>query len=124
MALVNLLAAKLILALIMVGSGGLLIYVARATASGRIGRNAYFGIRTTATMNSDDAWLAAHRAGRTPTEAAGWCSAAIGGLLILVWSPAQLAIVCGIGAVGMLVLTIWGAVRGVRAAKSTSGADQ
>lgn len=46
---------------------GLLVWVvARAAASGRLGRNGVVGIRTRATQASDEAWRAAHAAAVRP----------------------------------------------------------
>ncbi|WP_344357891.1 zinc-binding dehydrogenase [Brachybacterium phenoliresistens] len=55
----------------MVAAGVLLNWAARATASGRIGRNALVGIRLRSTMVSDEAWRAAHSRAQRPMILAG-----------------------------------------------------
>ncbi|MEM7322866.1 MAG: SdpI family protein [Actinomycetota bacterium] len=118
-----------LLAAVMVGSGILIIVVARRAADGRTGVNKVAGIRTAATMSSDEAWLAAHVAGRRLTElggriavigglasipAAGVVAAAGGSRDATVLAAVGLSI--GLGSVGVLVCVIAGAVVGHRAA--------
>jgi hypothetical protein len=48
---------------LLVGSSGVLVAVlSRRAADGRLGRNAYAGVRTASTMRSDAAWRAGHAA--------------------------------------------------------------
>ncbi|QOR69578.1 SdpI family protein [Ruania alkalisoli] len=63
---------------LVVAAGLLLVVVARRAAQGRIRRNPIAGIRTAATMASDEAWLAAHREGESLTALGGWIFVATG----------------------------------------------
>lgn len=132
-------AAALVLGLVLgaalVGSGVLVRSVSRRAADGALGPNAVAGIRTKATMASEEAWLAAHRAGLRDSLLAGSVSI-VGGVVILVLapvmavagvgSPDRYAAVAGIGAMlvtlGLLGLVIRGAVVGHRAAKAVGEA--
>lgn len=113
---------KAVLAATMVFAGVALVWTARATASGRLGRNPIAGVRTAVTMADDEAWLTAHQAARTPTEVAGWCAVVFGVAAALVPGMPLAASIAGIGAVVMLVLVLVGARRGVRAVKA--GVDE
>ena len=101
-------------------AGVLIVWTARAAASGRLGRNPYAGIRTPTTMASDAAWTAAHRAGRPLTEIGGWLSILTGlGALAPMPEPMLTALV-GVGAACLLVFALTGAWIGVRAARETT----
>lgn len=52
--------------------GVLVLWWAAACARGTFPRNRILGIRTTATLRSQDAWAAAHRAGAKGFGIAGW----------------------------------------------------
>ena len=111
--------------------GAVSILFANRLAEGRMGRNGWAGIRTSATRASDEAWLVAHRVGRTKTVVGGWVmvatallapviafGAAFGDpeLAMIVWTAGLLAgVALGTG------LTIAGAVAGHRAAKDIAG---
>lgn len=97
-----------------------LLIVQRA-ADGRLRKNAWMGLRTFATTSSDEAWLAAHRAGVDAVRVGAIVGAA-GGFLAVVLTLAPLpwwlplgAIVVGLGSI--IVLTLVATVRGHRAAK-------
>ncbi|WP_191089361.1 SdpI family protein [Microbacterium radiodurans] len=112
------LVVRIVLLVVMVGSGILLIWMANATASGRLGRNGLAGIRIPSTMASDEAWLLAHRRAKRPTLLAGYASIVVGLAAMLPVSPAVLgAIVIG-GSILMLVLVLYGARVGARAANT------
>ncbi|MBE9939874.1 SdpI family protein, partial [Cellulosimicrobium cellulans] len=101
--------ADLVLLLVLAGAGLLLVWCARATASGRIGRNQVAGIRTATTLASDDAWRTAHRAARPLSEAAGWVLVAAAPVLLAVDDAAGLVVV--LVATGLaLALTVGGLV--------------
>ena len=119
----DLLLAKVILAVTLVSAGVVQVWLARATASGRVGRNPLAGIRTKATMASDEAWLAAHRAARSPMETCGWCTIAAGLLGLVAPSMILLIAVAVTGTVLALVLIATGAVRGSRAARKVADAQ-
>ncbi|MGW6266069.1 SdpI family protein [Cellulosimicrobium funkei] len=112
--------ADLVLLLVLAGAGLLLVWCARATASGRIGRNQVAGIRTATTLASDDAWRTAHRAARPLSEAAGWVLVAAAAVLLLVDDAAGLVVV--LVATGLaLALTVGGLVVGTRAVRREVG---
>ncbi|MFD6029606.1 SdpI family protein [Cellulosimicrobium funkei] len=112
--------ADLVLLLVLAGAGLLLVWCARATASGRIGRNQVAGIRTATTLASDDAWRTAHRAARPLSEAAGWVLVAAAPVLLLVDDAAGLVVV--LVATGLaLALTVGGLVVGTRAVRREVG---
>lgn len=109
--------ARGVLAVVMIGSGIPMLWMARAAASGRLGRNAIAGIRTRATLASDAAWLAAHQRAEGLMRAAAWCTIAAG-LAPLVPMPMPVVIAAVmLGAAGLLVLAMLGAVVGGRAAR-------
>ncbi|MFC8680179.1 SdpI family protein [Microbacterium ureisolvens] len=108
--------ARVILFPVMVGAGLLMLWLARAAASGRLGRNQLAGVRLPSTLASDKAWLAGHRAARRPTEIAGWCALASAAPAL---TPLPLPVVVGVvllGALAMIAFTLWGAVLANRAA--------
>lgn len=119
----ELLGVRVLLAAVMAAAGGAVVWTARAAASGRLRRNYWAGIRTSATLAGDDAWLAAHRAARAATETGGW-AAVVGGLVVFV-TPAEpeglLAVPVLAGAVALLVFVLIGARRGIVAARAVSG---
>lgn len=119
----------LFFAIVMFGSGLLVVEVAKRTADGRTKRNPIAGIRTSATMSSDEAWDAAHAAGRRMTVLGGWMSAIAGAasipIALVSWqagfSPETvvglaIGVSAGLGTVGLLGLVVAGAVKGHRAA--------
>ncbi|GAB3044192.1 SdpI family protein [Sediminivirga luteola] len=118
------LIARALLACSMMGSGVLLLWIAEAAANGRLRRNQLAGIRTAATLASDEAWLAAHRRARPSTRWAGWC-AVLGGVPAVL--PVPLPIFAGaalLGCLGMIGLVLYGAAVGTAAARTAgSGSD-
>lgn len=114
------LAARIVLFVVMAGSGLLLLWAARAAASGRLRRNGIAGIRTPSTMASDEAWLAAHRRAERPSVLAAVTSIASGILALVLPAPAPvLAGVVIVACVVMLGLVLWAAWVGGRAARET-----
>ncbi|WP_104087427.1 MULTISPECIES: SdpI family protein [unclassified Cryobacterium] len=114
---------RVVLFVVMVGSGVLLLWMAQAAASGRLGRNQVAGIRLPLTMASDSAWLAAHVAAKRPIRWAGWCSIAAAVPSVL---PVPLTIMLAsslIGAAGMITFTLYGASVGSRAARALSDGE-
>ncbi|TQL79438.1 SdpI/YhfL family protein [Stackebrandtia endophytica] len=109
---------KLVLTPLILATGGLIIWLARAAAKGRLGRNPFAGIRTPTTMASDEAWRTAHVAARVPTEIGGWC--AIGATVVMILAPwIWLVFAATIIAATLLTACVaYGAVRGGRAARS------
>jgi hypothetical protein len=101
-------------------SGSAIVWTARACASGRIKRNWAIGIRVSATLKSEEAWLACHQRAQRPLTLGGLALlfAGIAGFLPLAL-PASLAIV-GAGALTMLVFVLFAAIVGVRTARALS----
>ena len=96
-------------------SGVLLVVVGRRAAAGRLPRNWIVGIRTTKTMESDQAWIAAHAAAAGSFSVAGYV--AVMGALGLLTRPSNgvgLALVAGV-LVAILVAAVLGARRAYRA---------
>ena len=115
---------RIVLFVVMAGSGLLLVWMARATASGRLGRNMIAGIRIPSTMASDEAWLAAHRRAERPTTVAG-VAGIVGGLvaaLLPLPAPALVGILFAWCAV-MLVAVLYAARVGSRAAVEATRAS-
>ncbi|WP_454042166.1 SdpI family protein [Cellulosimicrobium sp. Marseille-Q8652] len=109
-----------VLLLVLAGAGILLVWCARATASGRIGRNQVAGIRTATTLASDDAWRTAHRAARPLSEAAGWVLVAAAPVLFLVDGEGAELVATLVATTVTLGLTVAGAVVGTRAVRATT----
>lgn len=114
---------RILLAVVMVASGCLMIWMALAAASGRLKRNAIAGIRTSVTMASDEAWLAAHIRAKQATIWGGIAGVIAGlGALLPVPSAGLAAIVLA-GCAAMLGFVLYGAVVGSRAAAATRAPD-
>lgn len=113
---------------ILVATGVFVVTTARRLADGRIAKNWLLGIRTPATLASDGAWLAAHRAGERDLVRCGWSAAVTGPAAIAVGAGvgagdaeralAGWGVALGIGVVVMLWFGVRAAVVGHRAAKA------
>jgi len=114
------LPVRIVLLVVMVGSGVLLIWMARATASGRLKRNSIAGIRIPSTMASDEAWQAAHVRAKRVTMFAGYASVATGLFALLPVPAPVLGAAVIVGSAAMLVLVLYGARVGSRAATEIS----
>lgn len=111
---------RIALFVLLVAAGVLLLWTARATATGRVGRNRLMGIRLPSTLASDEAWRAAHVRARPVTTLAGIVGLASGVFALL---PVTVPVLAGgvlAGAVGMLGLALYGAFVGGRAAKDVA----
>lgn len=111
---------RLYLLVVLVASGILLIWMALATASGRLKRNHFAGIRTPSTMASDAAWLAAHRRTQKSTVIGGTAmivSGLVAALPLTAWMLAG-AVLLGSGI--MVTCLIAGACVGGRAARAVT----
>ena len=82
-------------------------------ATQRLGRNRFVGIRTTATLRSDDAWYAAHRASAWSIAVAGSVSLGVGLWLVLA-DPTETTVASAVIATSVVVLVVI-AVGGVQA---------
>jgi hypothetical protein len=114
------LVARIVLCVVMLGSGVLLMWTARAAASGRLQRNQVAGIRTASTMASDAAWLAAHVRAKRPTVLAGVVSMASGMFALLPVPVPVTAAGVFLGCLAMLGLVLHGARVGGRAAQQAT----
>lgn len=108
-------AAALLVGALMLLTGAAVSGLARRAADGRLRRNGVAGIRTPATLRSDDAWQAGHEAARGLSDASG-ALFALSGLAALVLRPAPLW--AGAVLVGTVVATelLLGAARRAGAA--------
>lgn len=111
------LIARIVLAVLLVGTGVLLLWLARATVSGRVRRNQVAGIRTPATLASDEAWLAAHRRAEGPTRAGGFASILTGLGVLVPGEEWAVIVIIGVGSLVMLGLVLYGAKVGTDAAR-------
>lgn len=111
-------------ALVIAGSlavgGVLVVVVTRRAARGELARNHLAGVRTPATLASDRAWLAAHRAALPATTVGGAIAIAGSLLLLLRPGPAGTLVLLAVVGGGLLAGVIGGAVQGVRAARAVA----
>lgn len=101
--------------LVIAAAGVLVVVVGRLTATGRIGRNAFAGIRTKRTMADDESWRIVHRGAQPWMIAAGAALTLAGLVALAVPDEAVSAIVIGAGTVLAIVLTLLGTFTGLRA---------
>lgn len=116
----NEMGVRIVLLVVLVGSGFLLIWLARATASGHLKRNTVAEIRVPSTMVSDEAWLAAHVRAKRPTTLAGISSVASGLVALLPVPATALAVAALAGCATMLGFVLYGARVGSQAAIEVS----
>lgn len=116
----------IVVSLVMIGAGVLVLAIARRTVDGRIGPNAWAGVRTRATRASPEAWRLAHEVALPSTVAAGWLCIALGPAcaalgLLLSDTPGRALAIWGVtvtvGAGLVAGFAGWGAIRGHQAAK-------
>lgn len=115
---------RIVLFVTMTGSGILLFWMAKATSSGRLGRNQVAGIRIPSTLASDEAWLAAHRRAERPTL---WGALFVGAAGVGAILPVPLPVVVVsvlVGCVAMLGFVLYGARVGSVAAKAVTAARE
>jgi uncharacterized membrane protein len=115
---------RIVLGAVMAGSGVLVVWMARATASGRLGRNQIAGIRLPSTLASDAAWLAAHRRAERPTVWAGLIAIASAVPAVLPVPLEVLLVSVLVGCVAMLAFVLYGAAAGGRAAQAAGEGEQ
>ena len=114
------LIGRIVLAVVMAATGVLLIWQARAAAAGKLRRNQIAGIRTAATLSSDEAWLAAHQRAKNVCVLAWVEALAVAGAVVLPLSIAGFVSVVLAGCLIMLALVLYGAHVGVAAARKIS----
>lgn len=90
-------------------------------ANNVIRRNHIIGIRTAATLSSDDAWIRGHRAGLPPAAIGGAASAgfAIAGMIASASAPTPLLseVLVGCSIAAILVGGVWSTVRASKFAR-------
>lgn len=93
-------------------AGGLLLTLARMGAAGTLSRNRVIGIRTGATMQSDAAWYAAHKAIAPVLRACSWVQLAGAAVIVVLALSMENAPIMPIGLaflllpiIGMLIAT-------------------
>lgn len=109
---------RIVVCVALVGSGILMVWMARAAASGRLKRNQIAGIRIPSTLASDEAWRVAHVRAKRASILAG-VAAMVSGLCVLLPVPeVTMAIIVLAGCAAMLGFVFYGARVGSRAARS------
>lgn len=105
-------AAAVVVGLLLAAAGTAIAVVVRAAARGRLGRNAFAGIRTRATLRSESGWQRGHAAAGTAGDLAGSGLVVAGAALLFVRGAGWfvvLGLLAGAWAVG------WSLVAKVRA---------
>lgn len=115
-------ALQTLLCGVLLFGGILLLVVAHRSAQERLGRNRFVGVRTSATMRSDDAFRVGNRAAASATRLGGMISVVSGIFVLLVPAGGPLGVgVAVVGTAVMLGMVILGGVRGHRAAQAHGG---
>lgn len=114
---------RIVLLIVMVGSGAALCWMAQAAASGRLKRNQLAGIRIPSTMASDEAWLAAHVRAKQPNLWSGIVAIAAGVFAVLPVPMPVVTVVILVVAILIMALLLYGARVGAKAANSVVDAD-
>jgi uncharacterized membrane protein len=106
------------LGMLLIVTGALLAVVAYRSRRGVLPRNWIVGIRTTATLSSDEAWDVAHRAGAGALSIGAWGTLVAGGFLLLRPSNGLGLTLITIGLVWLLGWVIRAGYVGTRAARN------
>lgn len=114
------LTLRLLIGSLLVLIGAALLVVAVLGARGRLRRNRWVGVRTAATMRSEQAFTGANRVAAAPLGAAGAVAAAGGAVLLAGAGGALGWVVLAVSVVGTVGLAGTGAAAGDRAA-ATAG---
>ncbi len=114
--------ALIIPAASLVSLGLLLGWMAQASRGDGLERNSLIGIRTRATMASDDAWRAGHRAAAALLGVAAWSSGGIGvtGTVLAIAGSWLAGVAVAAGYLALVVLLVTATVRAGRAARAAS----
>lgn len=86
--------------------GGLFLTIARMGAAGTLRRNGLVGIRTTATMRSDAAWYAAHRAIAPVLRICAWAQIVGAAVVLILGLMAHNSAVIPVGLAFLILPTI------------------
>ena len=114
----------LVMFAVMAGAGLMLIWMARAAASGKLKRDSIAGIRTAKTMASEEAWRAAHVRTKTLTMVAGVASLLGGVATLLPMGLNQMMVVVMVATGITFVLVAYGAIVGGEAADEVTSSDR
>ena len=115
------LSIRLVVGVLELCLGLALLVMAALGARSRLPRTGRFGVRTTATLRSEQAFALANRVAAVPVGAAGTV-AVIGGATLLAGADGPLAwVVLGISGLGCLALAGVGGAAGDRAAAAPPG---
>jgi SdpI/YfhL protein family len=110
------LSIRLVLGAVELLAGLGLLTVALLGARGRLRRNRWAGVRTTASLRGDDAFALANRVAAVPLGAAAAVAVVAGAVLLAGADGAPAWVVFGIGVLGTLALVGVGGSAGDRAA--------
>lgn len=86
--------------------GGLFLAIARMGAAGTLRRNGLVGVRTTATMQSDAAWYAAHKAIAPTLRACAWAQFAGAAAVLALGLAAQTTLTIPTGLAFLILPTL------------------
>lgn len=109
------------LGILLISVGVLVFEVGRRSRSGTLARNWYVGIRTRATLASDENWEAAHRAGGGLLMIAA-AGPVVGGAIVLLDPSNVVGVTVILVGLGWLVGFVIAA--GIQGQKATDGVDQ
>lgn len=110
------LAAQVIFCVLLVAAGAALLLLGWSSLQGKLPPNRYVGVRTVATLRSDQAFQIGNRVAGPGLVAAGAVALLTGASLPLLPSPGSVVLVAAIGGVGAFTLMTVGGVAGHRAA--------
>ncbi|KJL34305.1 SdpI family protein [Microbacterium azadirachtae] len=106
------------IAILFLALAALSVITIALAAAGSLGRNRFIGIRTAATLSSDDAWKRAHRAGLLPAGVGAFICALLAVIAIVLVQThgseplAEVTVGCSIAAI--LVGGVWSTIRASR----------
>ncbi|QUH05654.1 SdpI family protein [Saccharopolyspora erythraea] len=112
------LAVQVILCAVLVLGGAALLFVGWRGLRGQLARNRYAGVRTPATLRSEEAFELANRAAAPAYLAAGATGVLAGAALPALATTFSVVLVAVIGVVGAFGLQVVGGVFGNRAAEA------
>ena len=108
------------LGLLLIVTAGILWYVGVRSTSGTLSRNHLVGIRTYATLESDEAWDAAHRAGGPWLKVAA-VGPALAGIVVLLRPNNGVGLAATL--IGLAWLVGWVIASGVRGSRAANAID-